>query len=187
VGTAGYFWVHAGHRETATTHAILVIQDSAARELADYADDPIIAGLSAPIGSWVVETLIQGAWMREYHEWEKATKRYFDGHHERNGSTKPDWKGKVPGIAGAASHVDRVRAQLALFGASPPEASIAILDKHRRLINAAKHEEEYFATEQDYRDLVSAISQFWNDLAPQEEFTLKAHLPPPMPVPQFKK
>jgi hypothetical protein len=168
-------------------NGLLVIRDAAARELAGYADDPIMTGLSEPIGDWVVETLIQGAWMREYHEWEKATKSYFEGHHTRNGSAKPDWKGKVPGINGAASHVDRVRAQLALFGATSPDASIAVLDKHRRLINAAKHEEEYFATEQDYRDLVSAISQFWNDLAPQEEFTLKALSPPPMAVPQLKK
>jgi hypothetical protein len=168
-------------------NGLLVIRDAAARELAGYADDPIMTGLSEPIGDWVVETLIQGAWMREYHEWEKATKSYFEGHHTRNGSAKPDWKGKVRGINGAASHVDRVRAQLALFGATSPDASIAVLDKHRRLINAAKHEEEYFATEQDYRDLVSAISQFWNDLAPQEEFTLKALSPPPMAVPQLKK
>ena len=70
--------------------------------------------------------------------------------------------------------MDRVRAQLVLFGVKPPDASLAVLDEHRRLINAAKHEEEYFATEQDYRNLVRAVAEFWNDLAPQEEFTIGA-------------
>ena len=59
--------------------------------------------------------------MREYHEWEKATKSYVEGQHERNGGPKPDWKGKV---VGAASHVDRVRAQLAQFGAAAPIAAL---------------------------------------------------------------
>ena len=187
IGTAGYFWIHAGHRETAISHAISVIRDAATRELAQMADDPIMAGLSAPIGEWVVESLIQGAWMREYHEWEKATKAYFDGHHKRSGSPKPDWKAKIPGVNGAASHVDRVRTQIALFGATVPESSLIKLDEHRRLINAAKHEEEYFATEESYCQLVKAISDFWNELAPQEEFTIHLPSPPTMPVANVPK
>lgn len=172
-GSAGYFWVHAGHRETATDHAIQVIRQTSARDLAELAaDDPVMIGLAAPIGEWVVESLIQGAWMREYHEWEKATKAYFDAQHARNDSPSPDRRGKIPGIAGGASHVDRVRAQLALFGAKAPEPPLAVLDEHRRLINAAKHEAEHFATEEDYRNLVRAVSEFWSDLAQQEEFTM---------------
>lgn len=110
--------------------------------------------------------------MREYHEWEKATKNYFEGQHRRNGAPTPDWKGKIAGVAGASSHVDRVRAHLRQFGASPPTAALDAIDAQRRLINAAKHEDEYFATEEDYRTLVKAIADFWDALAPQEEFTV---------------
>jgi hypothetical protein len=89
-------------------------------------------------------------WPREYHEWEKATKNYFEGQHERNGSSKPDWKAKARSPSGAVSHVDRVRAQLMLFGGSVSEAVLSKIDSQRRLINAATHEDEYLATEQDY-------------------------------------
>jgi hypothetical protein len=172
VGTAAFFWVHAGQRESATNHAILVIRDAAAREMATYADDPIMTGLTAPVGEWVVESLIQGAWMREYHEWEKATKSYFDGQHLRNGTVEPDWKGKRLGRNGAASHTDRVRAQLALFAAVVSDSILDTIDEQRRMINGAKHENEYFATEQDYRTLARAVMDFWNELATQEEFTI---------------
>jgi hypothetical protein len=171
VGTAGYFFIQAGHRETAVEHAIEVIGVHAARARDSFAGDPVMAELEAPMESWVIESLIQGAWPREYHEWEKATKGYFEGQHERNGSSKLDWKAKIQRPGGAVSHVDRIRAQLMLFGATVSETVFSTIDSHRRLINAAKHEDEYFATEQDYRKLVEAIAEFWNELAQQEEFT----------------
>jgi hypothetical protein len=172
VGTAGYFFIQAGHRETAIEHAIQVIGEHAARARESFAGDPVMAALEAPMESWVIESLIQGAWPREYHEWEKATKGYFEGQHQRNGSSKPDWKARIQSPGGAVSHVDRVRAQLMLFGASVSEAVFGKIDSQRLLINAAKHEDEYFATEQDYRTLVEGIAEFWNELARQEEFTV---------------
>lgn len=171
IGTAGYFFIQAGHGETAVGHAIEVIGEHAARARESFAGDPAMAELEAPMEIWVVEALIQGAWLREYHEWEKATKGYFEGQHKRNGSSTPDWKAKNQSPGGAVSHVDRVRAQLMLFGASVSETVWSAIDSQRRLINAAKHEDEYFVTGQDYRTLVEAIAEFWNELAQQEEFT----------------
>jgi hypothetical protein len=110
--------------------------------------------------------------MREYHEWEKATKSYFEGQHQRNGSSKPNWKERVASFTGASSHVDRVRAQLTQFRAAVPTVALDAIDGQRRLINSAKHEDEYFATEDDYRTLVKAIADFWDALASQEEFTV---------------
>ena len=65
-----------------------------------------------------------------------------------------------------------VRAQLAQFGAAAPIAALDAINVQRRLINAAKHEDEYFATEADYRTLVKAVADFWDTLASQEEFTI---------------
>ena len=172
LGTAAYFFIQAGHRETAIDHAIEVIRQDAARAMTSVNDDPIIAALEKPIGPWVIESLIQGAWMREYHEWEKATKSYFEGQHQRNGGSRPDWKGKIVSVAGTASHVERVRAQLAQFGANAPIAALDAIDAQRSLINSAKHEDEYFATENDYRTLVKGAADFWDALASQEEFTI---------------
>jgi hypothetical protein len=171
VGTAGYFFIQAGHRETAVEHAIQVIGEHAATARDGFAGDQVMAELDAPMESWVIESLIQGAWPREYHKWEKATKGYFEGQHERNDRSKPDWKAKIPSPGGAVSHVDRIRVELMLFGATVSETVFSTIDSQRRLINGAKHEDEYFATEQDYRKLVEAIAEFWNELTQQEEFT----------------
>ena len=83
--------------------------------------------LQDPTGDWVVECMIQGAWLREYHEWEKATKNYFEKQHQRNASPKPDWKSKLPSVCGSASHVDRVRAQLSLFATHMPDTILEII------------------------------------------------------------
>lgn len=173
VGTAAFYFVHAGHRETAIDHAIQVIRNDSIRGVAAWAGDPIMTALEEPVGEWVVESLIQGAWLREYHEWEKATKGYFEGQHQRNESPKPDWKRKLPNAAASGSHVDQVRGQLALFGATVNGDVLDILDAQRRLINSAKHEDEYFVTEQTYRTLIKTIADFWNELASQEEFTVR--------------
>jgi hypothetical protein len=169
-GSAGYYFTHAGHRETAVEHATEAIRDNAARARSSFAGDVVMSELEAPMEAWVVESLIQGAWLREYHEWEKATKSYFDGQHERNVSPKPNWKAPVPGRSGGASHVDRIRAQLTIFGAAIANNILDAIDDQRRLVNVSKHEDEYFATEQDYRTLVDAIAAFWNELDQQEEF-----------------
>jgi len=171
-GTAGYFFIQAGHRVTAVEHAIEVIGRHAAEARTSFADDPIMAALEQPMEAWVVVSMFQGAWLREYHEWEKATKSYFEGQHERNKAPKPDWRAKIPNLTGQSSHVDRIRAQLLLFGASLSKPILDTIDVQRRLVNAAKHEEEYFASEQDYQALVEAIADFWNELAQQEQFTV---------------
>jgi hypothetical protein len=137
-----------------------------------FAGNPVMVELETPMESWVIESLIQGAWPREYHEWEKATKGYFEGQHERNGGSLPNWKAKIRSAGGTVSHVDRVRAQVVLFGASVSERVFSSIDAQRLLINATKHEDEYFATKQDYRMLIEAIGEFWNELAQQEEFTV---------------
>ena len=170
VGTAVYFWTHAGHRETAIGTAMEVIRDVDKREHAALAGDPAWQAFTNHMGDWVIESLLQGAWMREYHEWEKATKAYFDGNHARNGGDKVDWRGKLPGVVGA-SHVDRVRAQLALFGAAVPAGVLDAIDRTRDGVNLAKHEAEHFIGEAEYKQLVQAVMTFWETLAEQEEFT----------------
>ena len=162
--------MHAGHREAAIATAIDAIRHGARREVAAVAGADLDEGLARTVREWVLESLLQGAWMREYHEWEKATKAFFDGNHARNGGGKVDWRGKLPGVP-RASHVDRVRAQLVLFGAAVPEDALAAIDRAREGVNLAKHEAEHFIGEADYRALVRAIERFWEALAEQEEFT----------------
>lgn len=169
-GKAVYFYTHGGHRQTGIETAVSVIREADKREHDALAEDPLWQAFTSHMGDWVIESLLQGAWMREYHEWEKATKAYFDGSHARNGCGKVDWRAKLPGVPGP-SHVDRVRAQLALFGASVPADALATVDRTREQVNLAKHEAEHFISEADYRALMQAVLAFWEALAEQEEFT----------------
>ena len=170
VGTAVYFYTHAGHRQTAIETAVSVIRKAGKREHDALADDPVWQALTGHMGDWVIESLLQGAWMREYHQWEKATKDYLDGNHARNGSSKVKWKGKLPGISNP-SHMHRVRAQLVLFEASVPADVLAAIDSTRDLVNLDKHETDHFIGQADYRALMQAVLAFWEALAEQEEFT----------------
>ena len=169
VGTAAYYLTHAGHREIAIETTIGIIrqaglEDTARPDAADWAP------LTGVMEKWAVESLLQGAWMREYHEWEKATKAYFDGNHARNGGGKADWRGRLPGVPGA-SHVDRVRSQITSFGAAVPGDVLDAIDRTREQVNLAKHEADHLVAEADYRGLVRAVVSFWEALAGQEEFT----------------
>lgn len=175
VGTGSYFYIHACHRETAIDAAISVIRKTAEEENAEFADDPVSLGLSGHMGEWVVESLLQGAWMREYHEWEKATKAYFDGHHARNGGSAVDWRSKVAGVQNP-SHMQRVVAQLAFFSAMVPPDILAAIDETRSKVNAAKHADELFVTESEYKLLVKSVLTFWERLDEQEEFTPPARM-----------
>jgi hypothetical protein len=167
VGTGGYCYIDACLRETAIDAAISVIRKTAEEENAQFADDPVSLGLFGHMGEWVVESLLQGAWIREYHEWEKATKAYFDGHHARNGGSAVDWRGNVVGVP-KPSHVDRVMAQLDLFSARVPPEILAAIDETRSKVNAAKHAGELFVTESEYKLFVKSVQIFWERLGEQE-------------------
>jgi hypothetical protein len=170
VGTGTHFYIHACHRETAISTAIGIIRKTAEQENAALAEDAASQALFGHMGEWVVESLIQGAWMREYHEWEKATKTYFDGHHARNGGSAVDWRDKVAGVQNA-SHMHRVVAQLTLFSATVPTEIFGAIDKTRSKVNGAKHSDELFVTEADYLLFVKSVLTFWERLDEQEEFT----------------
>jgi hypothetical protein len=175
VGGATYFCIQAGHRETAIETAMAVIREADKRERGELAEDPVLLALTDPMADWVIESLLQGSWMREYHEWEKATKAYFDCNQARNGASKVAWNKKLAGVP-RPSHVDRVRAQLKMFGATLPPGVLDVIDRTRDQVNLAKHEGEHFIGEAGYRTLVRAVLGFWEALEEQEEFTPPARL-----------
>jgi hypothetical protein len=47
--------------------------------------------------------------------------------------------------------------KLSLFSVSVPCDAVVAIDAARKNVNAAKHEEEHFATEADYRSLMNAV------------------------------
>ena len=171
VGSASYFSIQAMHRATAINHGLAAIEADGQRDLQLMSDDTLMADLGRTVVEWAMETLLQGAWIREFHEWEKATKAFFDGQHERNGSPRPSWRGKRQN-GSPASHVDRVRDQLEIFNAIVSDGVVEKLDHHRQRVNEAKHNSEIFIEREFYDDLVTAVGAFWDSLDQQEAFNI---------------
>jgi len=166
VGTAAYFLIQSSHRETVFLLQAGIIRD-AYNQPSDNDGDCLLT--PALVRDWAVESIIQGAWMREYHQWEVATKTYFDGHHVRNGNSSVNWR--KPAQGSPSTHVAKVIEQLATFSATVPAEILDALDHHRLRVNEAKHRTDYYATEDELRELFSAVAAFWDALDPQEEFT----------------
>jgi hypothetical protein len=160
---AAYHCSQAGCREDAVDGAIEVISRDATRWI-ELLSAGSLDDFARTTDAWLVETLIHGAWIREYYEWEKATKDYFSEQHRLNGSPAPVWKNRK-----GWSHVDFVREQLEIFSISLSPHILFIVDRNRSYIDAAKQDGEYFADEKQFRELHAAIADFWNELASLEE------------------
>ena len=112
--TAPYFYIQAAHRHTAVDSAIEAVRSGYANSVSDSSEPSSIEAATA-FGDWVVESLLLGSLIREYHEWEKATKIYFNAQRSLNKTDRSIWRGKLPSVSNA-SHVDYVRVQLSEFG-----------------------------------------------------------------------
>src|SRR5262249_51255687 len=84
------FFLQAGHRQTAIEAAVAYVNAGFAQALSEQTNDSLSAAVSAALDRaaitaalasieppWVIETIYQGAYLREYHLWEKSCKEYF--------------------------------------------------------------------------------------------------------------
>jgi hypothetical protein len=117
--------------------------------------------------------LPQGAYLREYHGWEKDTKQYCDDQLDWHRQAPFRWK------AEEGSHVEKVRRALITLGAEIPDELLGGIDRLRQRVNPMKHStgwsEDDFILHADYEAAVASIQAFWDALAGQEQF----HPPPP--------
>ena len=125
--------------------------------------DPLAAEMEGSMRDWVIETLLQGAYLREYHLWEKDCKAYFTGMAQRNDaeiSTKPK---------GGQSFVDLIGATLANFDVRMPVNILGAIERMRQRVNIMKHdaglELNHFIGASDYADDIKALEGFWEHLA----------------------
>src|SRR3954462_966730 len=70
-------FIQLGHRQTAIEAAVIAIQRQSDTTLAQPSCDPLTSELAETMRDWVTETLLQGAYLREYHLLEKDCKAYF--------------------------------------------------------------------------------------------------------------
>jgi hypothetical protein len=159
-------FVQISHRRTAVEYAVAGIKMVYDSNLGILGRDPLNSEMESSMHAWVQETLLQGAYMREYHLWEKDCKAYFPATAARNdGALTMKTKG-------GQSFTDLVGDVLGQFSAVVPSEILDAIERMRVRVNVMKHdaglELEHFITEADYLDAVAAIEGFWSGLASAE-------------------
>ncbi len=153
--TARYFWFQAQHRKDAIDGVIQMIRNSQ-RPPAEFMG--VLSEVDDVVVEWTIETVIQGAVLREYHHWETDTKDYFKAMHDRKGVAAPKNR-RLP-------HASWVQGQLVLFRLDFPE--FKNFDDARILVKNMKHEGVKWATVADFERLRGAVSDFWSRLSGSE-------------------
>lgn len=165
-GAANYF-VQIQHRRNAIEYTIAGCDLVRSQNVEQFKYDQVFAELEGLMKGWVIETLTQGAYIREYHIWEKDTKQYFTNQLIRNKNRE-----KFPT---SGSHVCRVKKVLGMFGATLSSEILAKIDAMREKVNKAKHEPgvlvEHFISQAEYDTAIQAIEAFWDDISEQEKFS----------------
>jgi hypothetical protein len=159
-------WIQVSHRSDAVQYAVAGASKIYAANVDQLGRDPLTAEMEATLRDWVVETILQGAYLREYHLWEKDCKAYFSTMAERNG-TKLNMKPRS-----GQSFLDRVIEILALFNVAEP-AGMSGIEDMRMKVNVMKHEDglelDHFITSSDYDDAIATLEGFWRHIESSEE------------------
>lgn len=164
--SAPYYWIQHGHRQTAISAAIAIFGHH--RELEKSSTDFFTTARSDTIHDWLIETLIQGAYLREYHIWEKDVKAYLNDQRQWNGNnTGFDWRPR------GKSMVARTQVYLAEFGVMIDDQIMKAIEIMRSRVNPMKHEPglslEHFVSTKEYYVAHRAIEEFWEHLTKVEE------------------
>jgi hypothetical protein len=165
--TACFFRIHLGHRENAANLAANLIKKAAAIEKTGYGDDALLNELIQTGEAWALETILQGLYVREYHEWERAIKGYFANQKIWNGLEGDfDWR------TGSKSMVKRTIEALEVFSASMDQHIMDAIDDVRRKVNEIKHDPlDHFVEQKDFEAAIKIFEDFWDKMMVLEGFT----------------
>lgn len=158
--SAVYYRTHLSHRENATDLAIKLIRRAVEIEREEHADDPVAREFASIAEPWAIDHVVQGCYIEEYHQWEKAVKQYCKAQRELNGvSDDFDW------IKGNKSFVARATDALGFFAASVDAEVMAAIDDIRKRVNDMKHDPlSNGVQESDYEDAFKTFTEFWEAL-----------------------
>jgi len=163
-------WIQVDHRRTAIEYAVAATKLLYEQNIAQFPDDALFAELESIMPVWVVETIAQGAYIREYHLWEKDVKEYFGRHLKRN-DAPPGHLNQKSG----ETFVQVSRRLLALFGIPDMDVELESLDGMRVRVNSAKHDPglllNQFVTIEEYWGKLDSIERFWEIISTHEDFT----------------
>jgi hypothetical protein len=161
-------YIQVSHRQTAVEYTIAGIAKIHDANLDLLGRDPLTSEMEGAMQAWVTETLLQGAYVREYHLWEKDCKAYFAAMAERNGASMT-MKAK-----GGQSFTELVIETLVAFDVILPNDVIGVIERMRQRVNCMKHdaglEPDHFVNNSDYTEAMTALEGFWEHLAGRERF-----------------
>lgn len=111
---------------------------------------------------WVRETICQGAYIREYHIWEKDVRDFVFQMS----------KGELSKAAFDGNFVTNTVQNLAALGFEFPKPMVGKFHRFRKKVNKAKHEvgvlAEHFVSEDEFFENNQAVAEFWGYLGEQE-------------------
>jgi hypothetical protein len=155
-------YIQVGHRRTAIEYTIAGIAKIHDANLSLLGHDPLTLEMEGTMRDWVIETLLQGAYLREYHLWEKDCKAYFLSMAERNGAS-------MTMRTKGGSFTELIRDTLSSFEVVIPDEILNPIEQMRQRVNIMKHdaglELDHFTSEKDYEVAVTALEGFWEYLA----------------------
>jgi hypothetical protein len=170
---ATYYLTQAAHHRTAIDAAVGYVAEFA-RSRPEQTDDIVSSEFWSIERDWVIETIYQGAYLRQYHLWEKNCKEYFSS----QGAPIPK-----TGRQGFTECVEQVL--LSHFHIDVPQDVMAALSTVRSKVNNMKHEEgvqtEEFVSADDYVTAVATIERFWEFLEKNEALSPNPFPPPASP------
>jgi hypothetical protein len=160
---ASVSWLDIQHRKDAIQYVILGIREVYDRDIACFAGDLRFAETER-MRDWVIETVYQGAYLREYHLWEKDCKAYFTALRQRAG--KDPLPSKIPkAVQGYPAYATSLACELGLH---IDPAIVDGLEVMRQKTNIMKHDPALttcrFLEAEEYEEAISSIESFWDAL-----------------------
>tara|TARA_R110001606_G_scaffold399293_1_gene583873 strand:+ start:5026 stop:5604 length:579 start_codon:yes stop_codon:yes gene_type:complete len=161
------------HRQTAVDYLIhgakLVHEENIDR----FPRDTFIAELEEIMPKWSVETLAQGAYVREFHLWEKEAKEYFSNQLQHNGIPCIEIKSMLQKKR-KESVVDVVKRLLMAFDIYRLGSELSAIDTMRLQVNRAKHDPgvllDDFVSIEQFWDKHAVVKRFWSKLLEEENY-----------------
>lgn len=118
---------------------------------------------------WAIETLAQGAYVREYHIWEKETKEYFGKQLLFNGRVG---NSAIVRPSKQENYVQAINRFLHEFSVTGLAEEMTEIEAMRSKVNTAKHDPgvlvEHFVSIDDFWAKHAAIASFWSKIADHE-------------------
>lgn len=165
---ASLLFIQAGHRRTAIEYAVKSVKGTSKRSIDAHRSDPMFGYLEDIMSKWVVETIAQGAYIREYHLWEKDCRDYFATHLVKS-------LGTAAMLQKRGSFVAVMRNVVREFAMPSLEPQLDAFDVMRQRVNTAKHDPGlllgHFVNIEDYWSALDCVEAFWEAVASHEELS----------------